>query len=182
LFTKKSFCNGFRILAAVPLEIVGRENVGRRSKSVNAGTAQSRFELVGSGVARFFSVKRTKTGEMYQRTITNTKWPQNILYGLKIDQMAIKCATSSAEKPSKIYQKLNFWFEKIPSGNPGRKRDLTRQHQHKMLVRRKMAAFAPIAELPDFSCYNISKRVGKIYQIHTNPKIYQMAIKYTKWP
>jgi hypothetical protein len=70
-------------------------------------------------------VKHTKTGKMYQMTIKNSKWPQNILYGLKIDQMTIKYATSSTEKTSKIYQKLNVWFEKIPSGNPAEKQKLS---------------------------------------------------------
>jgi hypothetical protein len=31
--------------------------------------------------------------------------------------MAIKIPTSSVAKPSKIYQNLDFWFEKIPSDN-----------------------------------------------------------------
>jgi hypothetical protein len=37
--------------------------------------------------------------------------------------MAIKytnMATSSIARPSKIYPNWDFWFENVPSGNPGR--------------------------------------------------------------
>jgi hypothetical protein len=52
-------------------------------------------------VARFFSAHFTNTGENVPQN--RTKCPKNI-------------STSSIASPSKIYP--NFWFEKMPSGNP----------------------------------------------------------------
>jgi hypothetical protein len=46
----------------------------------------------------------------------------NIQNGFKIYQMDIKMPTSSIARTFKIYPNLDFWFEKIPSGNPGEKR------------------------------------------------------------
>jgi hypothetical protein len=61
-----------------------------------------------SRVARFFLPQYSKTGKIYQMTIRYTKWPHNIQYGRKIDQMATKC-TSSIERPSKIYPNSDFF-------------------------------------------------------------------------
>jgi hypothetical protein len=47
-----------------------------------------------------------------------TKWPQNIPNDRKSDQMAIKYSIPLIARPSKIYINGNFWFEKMPSGNP----------------------------------------------------------------
>jgi hypothetical protein len=43
-----------------------------------------------AGVARFFLVQNTKAGKIYQITTKYTEWPQNILNGRKIDQVAVK--------------------------------------------------------------------------------------------
>jgi hypothetical protein len=63
---------------------------------------------------------------IYQLTIKYAKCLQKIPNGRKIYQMAVKYTkwplnlpTSSIEKPYKIYPNRDFWFEKIPSGNPG---------------------------------------------------------------
>jgi hypothetical protein len=40
-----------------------------------------------------------------------------ILFGSKIDKMALKIPTSSIARPSKIYPNFDFWFENIPSGS-----------------------------------------------------------------
>jgi hypothetical protein len=42
----------------------------------------------------------------HQMLIIYSKWPQNT-------------PTFSIPRPSKIYPNWDFWFEKIPSGNPG---------------------------------------------------------------
>jgi hypothetical protein len=47
-----------------------------------------------------------------------TKWPQNIQNGSTIDQISINISTASIARPSKIYPNWDFWFEKMPSGNP----------------------------------------------------------------
>jgi hypothetical protein len=40
--------------------------------------------------------------------------------GPKIDQMSIKyIPTSSIVRPSKSYPNKDFWYENMPSGNPG---------------------------------------------------------------
>jgi hypothetical protein len=44
---------------------------------------------------------------MYQIAVKLTKWAYNI-------------PTSCIAEPSKIYPNRNFWFEIMPSGNPGR--------------------------------------------------------------
>jgi hypothetical protein len=47
-------------------------------------------------------------------------WLQNISNGLKIDQMILKYTNIFHRKPPpKIYPSLDFWFEDMPSGNPG---------------------------------------------------------------
>jgi hypothetical protein len=43
---------------------------------------------------------------MYQMVMKYSEWPQNI-------------PTLSVPKPSKIFQNWDFWFENVPSGNPG---------------------------------------------------------------
>jgi hypothetical protein len=44
-----------------------------------------------------------------------TKWPYNIPNGSKIVAMAVKYTNIFH---SKTYPKWDFWYEKIPSGNP----------------------------------------------------------------
>jgi hypothetical protein len=51
-------------------------------------------------VARFFMVKYTKTGKIYQITIKYTKWKQNRPKW-----------PSSIARPSKTYPNWEFWFE-----------------------------------------------------------------------
>jgi hypothetical protein len=66
---------------------------------------------------QIFVDKNTKTGKTYQITtkspmaIKNTKWPKYISNGHKINQYL-------SLQDSKIYPKMAFWFENIPSGNP----------------------------------------------------------------
>jgi hypothetical protein len=45
---------------------------------------------------------------MYQKAEIYSKWSKNT-------------PTFSIPRPSKIYPNLDFWFEDIPSGNPGRR-------------------------------------------------------------
>jgi hypothetical protein len=54
-------------------------------------------------------------------TIKYTKWPQNLPNDRKIDQMAIKYVDQylTLHDPPKFTLIVVFWFEKIPSGNPG---------------------------------------------------------------
>jgi hypothetical protein len=54
------------------------------------------------------------------------RWPQNLPNGHKIYQMAGKLIkwpqnrlTFSIARPSKICPNWDFWFENMPSGNPG---------------------------------------------------------------
>jgi hypothetical protein len=64
-------------------------------------------------VARFFSIKYTKTGKINQ-LITKLPNGRNMYVpnGYKIYQHSIPCG-------SKIYPNCEFWFENMPSGNPG---------------------------------------------------------------
>jgi hypothetical protein len=64
-------------------------------------------------VARFFLVQHTK---IYQITIKNTKWPQNIPNGIKIDQQAIKQTNIFKCKYLWKIPKLGFLVQK--SGKP----------------------------------------------------------------
>jgi hypothetical protein len=98
--------------------------VGRSAKIHVLARAESR-------VARFFLYF------MYQNEGKFTKLPLNypmaLKYGHNTFQMAIEYTnfflsmallnlpTFFFPRPSKIYQNLDFWFENIPSGNPGRK-------------------------------------------------------------
>jgi hypothetical protein len=54
--------------------------------------------------------------KIHQITIKCTKWPENIQNDRKIDQIATKIPTSSIAKNTPNW---GFWFENIPSGNPG---------------------------------------------------------------
>jgi hypothetical protein len=63
---------------------------------------------------------------IYQMATKCTKWPQNILKGHKIQQngnkiqqMAGKCTNIFHCKSLQNLPKLCFWFEHMPSGNPG---------------------------------------------------------------
>jgi hypothetical protein len=66
-------------------------------------------------------VQHTKTGEKY------TKLPRNIPNVHLTYQMAVKLRPTVhkiyqhllLQVPRKITQNLDFWFENIPSGNPG---------------------------------------------------------------
>jgi hypothetical protein len=58
-------------------------------------------------------------------TAKYNKLPYNIQKGSKIDQMALKLPTSFTARHSKIFPNWNFWFQNIPSGNPG---GMTRHH------------------------------------------------------
>jgi hypothetical protein len=56
---------------------------------------------------------------MYQTTIENTKWPQNIPCGRKIDQTATKYTNIFYLDTLQNVPKLGYnGFENIPSGNP----------------------------------------------------------------
>jgi hypothetical protein len=84
---------------------------------------------------------KPKREKIYQITM---KWPQNIPNSRKIDQMAIciiHITTSSIARPSKIYPNRDFWFENVPSGNPGGE-DFARETTN-----------GSTTGLPDFSCY-----------------------------
>jgi hypothetical protein len=77
---------------------------------------------VSTRVARFFLVKYTTTEnvyipndhKMYQRAIKRIKRLSNIPNGDKIHT-----PTFSIPRPSNINPNWYFWFENIPSGNPG---------------------------------------------------------------
>jgi hypothetical protein len=77
--------------------------------------------VAGSRVARFFLIPTCQNVEIY------TKGPQNIRKGLtfnpkeyKSNKWPLSMPTFFIPKPSKIYQNWYFWFEMIPSGNPGK--------------------------------------------------------------
>jgi hypothetical protein len=46
--------------------------------------------------------------------------------GSQIFQMAMKKVTPSIPSRSKVYPNWNFWFENIPSGNPGYVRNFSK--------------------------------------------------------
>jgi hypothetical protein len=98
-----------------------KRNLTRAKWRVNGGlnfTVHEREknpESLFCRVARFFTVQHTQTGKKY------AKWPQNvpnIQYSRKLDKMAIKIPTSSAARPSKVYPKWDFWFEKYAIWQP----------------------------------------------------------------
>jgi hypothetical protein len=77
-----------------------------------------------SGVARFFLVQHTQTEKNIPNDHKYTKWPpkytkwsQNIPNDRKMDKMPIKHTDISKSYPNWV-----FWFENIPSGNPGYQR------------------------------------------------------------
>jgi hypothetical protein len=56
-----------------------------------------------SRVARFILVQHTKKSKIYQIIMKNTKWPQNIPHGRKIEDIAIKYTNIlHCKRPSKI--------------------------------------------------------------------------------
>jgi hypothetical protein len=68
--------------------------------------------IVQGRVARFFFVRTYQMAKnipnghkLYQMAIIYSKWSLNI-------------TTFNIPRPSKIYPKLDFWFENKPSGNP----------------------------------------------------------------
>jgi hypothetical protein len=81
--------------------------------------SEVRVSLVLARVARFFLVQHTKTENIYQMTTKYTKRPKSTPNGCKIDQMSIKYTNIFHCKTLKNYPNLDFWFENIPSGNPG---------------------------------------------------------------
>jgi hypothetical protein len=76
------------------------------------------FTFLTARVARFLMLQYTKTGKIYQITIKYSKWSQNIPNDHNIDQSAINIPTFTIARPSIIYQKRDFWLEKMTSGNP----------------------------------------------------------------
>jgi hypothetical protein len=115
-----------------------------------------------------------------------TKWPQNTQSDRKTDKMTIKYVYQHLplQDPPKFTQTGNFWFENMPSGNPGHTYLCTNvceitvykptpEAGFKIHINFVMPVLAVLAALlPDFSRYKIPKR----------GKIYQMTTKYTKWP
>jgi hypothetical protein len=81
-----------------------------------------------SRVARAFLVHLTKMKKtyqtdhkIYQNGIECTKWPQSTKWAYNISKY-------SFTRPSNVCKNWNFWFESIPSGNPGEKSEkLTRE-------------------------------------------------------
>jgi hypothetical protein len=57
--------------------------------------------------------------KIFKMATKYTKWPQNIPNGHKIYQMATKYIKYTIARPSKFYPNWDFWFENMPSGNPG---------------------------------------------------------------
>jgi hypothetical protein len=63
--------------------------------------------------------KCSKTGKMFQN---GKSVPQNVPNNHKMYKMAVcmyNIPPSSIARPSKIYPNWYFWFENMPSGNPG---------------------------------------------------------------
>jgi hypothetical protein len=82
---------------------------------------QSRPPLDSDRVARFFLTQKYQNGEKYIIQIITT-----LTYDHKIYEMAVKYSKLSSNihpfsilMSSKIYPNWDFWFENIPSGNPG---------------------------------------------------------------
>jgi hypothetical protein len=65
--------------------------------------------------------QQPETGKIYQVTIKYPQWQQNIPNGRKIDQMAIKYTNIFHCKTLQNLKTWDFWFENMPSGNPGPK-------------------------------------------------------------
>jgi hypothetical protein len=73
------------------------------------------LQLHTTRVARFFFVKRTKTGETIPNDHKYTKWLLNRQNGPIMDQMAIEYTNIpiSLQDPSKFTQNWEFWFENL---------------------------------------------------------------------
>jgi hypothetical protein len=71
------------------------------------------FAGVQSRVARFFSEQHTKNVPKSKQMTTK------ILNDPKIYKMVIKYHFFSLQGLAKHHIKLGFWYENIPSGNPG---------------------------------------------------------------
>jgi hypothetical protein len=72
------------------------------------------------GLPDFSRYNLPKKGILYQITTKCTKCPLKVPNGCKIDRIPKNKPTSSIARPSKIYPKLDFWLENIPSGNLGK--------------------------------------------------------------
>jgi hypothetical protein len=66
--------------------------------------------------------------KIYKMATKYTKWRQNIQIDLKYFQIVIKYPTFFIPRPSKVYPKLDFLCEKIPSGNPANATAQTQTH------------------------------------------------------
>jgi hypothetical protein len=84
------------------------------------GCANTLFAFWDQGCQILLGTTCQNGGKIYQMTTKCTtkctKWPYNVPFGRKIDNMVIKIPSSIA-RPSKIYPNWDFWFENIPSGN-----------------------------------------------------------------
>jgi hypothetical protein len=70
-------------------------------------------------VARFFLAQYTKTGEIHQTFTKYTKRPYNIPNGRKTFKRAKIYTNIFLSKALHKYPIWYFWYENLPSGNPG---------------------------------------------------------------
>jgi hypothetical protein len=69
-------------------------------------------------VARFFFEQHTKRVKICHTNINIPQKDQMEVPRIRSNGHYINIPASSIARPSKIYQKLDFWFENMPSGNP----------------------------------------------------------------
>jgi hypothetical protein len=80
----------------------------------------SAVRLVWARIARFFLKQQTKNIRMYSITTNYTKGAmKSTKWSYKYSKWTENIQTFSVPRPSKIYQKWDFRFANIPSGNPG---------------------------------------------------------------
>jgi hypothetical protein len=75
--------------------------------------------LLRPGLPDFSWYSKPKWGKNIPNTNYIIKWAQNIPNGGKIFQIGLNCTNIFNLKAPKIYPNWDFWFQNIPSGNPG---------------------------------------------------------------
>jgi hypothetical protein len=64
------------------------------------------------------AIKYTKWPQNIPNGHKITKWPQNYQMAVILAEWSYNIPASSTASPSKIFPKLDFWYEIAPSGNP----------------------------------------------------------------
>jgi hypothetical protein len=87
-------------------------------KIAHLASANRTERIIWSELPDFLRTTYQNGKKINQMTLKFSKWPKSIANCRIIDRMAIKYTTSSFVNPSKIYPNWDFWFEKMPPGNP----------------------------------------------------------------